>query len=66
MGRTIFYDICLTALTLVFSVFIRILANGKHYTTGRPPIKIRSVCTYKQNKFFFLLNFDNFSLCLVI
>lgn len=44
MGRTIFYDICLTAVTLVFSVFIRMLANEKHYTAERPPIKIRSVC----------------------
>jgi hypothetical protein len=47
MGRTIFYDICLTSMTLVFSVLVRMLANGKHYSIERPPIKIRSVCTKK-------------------
>ncbi|CAF0875904.1 unnamed protein product [Adineta steineri] len=42
MGRTIFYDICLTAMTLVFSVFVRLLSDGKHYSSERPPARIRS------------------------
>lgn len=44
MGRTIFYDICLTAMALVFSVFVRVLSEKKHYKIERPPMKIRSVC----------------------
>ena len=43
MGRTIFYDICLTAMTLVFSIIVRKLSDGKHYHTERPPTRIRSV-----------------------
>jgi hypothetical protein len=51
MGRTIFYDICLTAMTLAFSVFVRILSDGKHYTTKRPPTKIRTVCRRENLEF---------------
>jgi hypothetical protein len=53
MGRTIFYDICLTAMTLVFSVITRMLADVKHYSLERPPMKIRTVCRRKKYSFFF-------------
>ena len=44
MARTIFYDICLTGMVLIFSGIVRMLAEGKHYTTERPPTRIRNVC----------------------
>ncbi|CAF1637892.1 unnamed protein product, partial [Adineta ricciae] len=44
MGRTIFYDICLTGMTLVFSVLVRMLSDEKYFASERPSIKIRNVC----------------------
>lgn len=43
MGRMIFYDILLTAGSLIFSVMLRTLADGTHYSTRRPSIRIRRV-----------------------
>jgi hypothetical protein len=63
MGRTIFYDICLTALAIIFSIVVRVLSDGKHYSKQRPPIKIRSVCIQKYLVFKYILIF---SLYLVI
>jgi hypothetical protein len=59
MGRTIFYNICLTTMALIFSVLVRMLSNGKHYSAERPPIKIRTVCmrNYRFFKSEFLGNF---------
>ncbi|CAF0923721.1 unnamed protein product [Adineta ricciae] len=42
MGRTIFYDICLTGMTLVFSVLVRMLSDEKYFASERPSIKIRN------------------------
>ncbi|CAF3365085.1 unnamed protein product [Rotaria sp. Silwood1] len=43
MGNAIFYDICLTAIVLVFSVMTRMLSDGNHYSIEKPSTKLRSV-----------------------
>ena len=50
MGRMIFYDILLTTGSLVFSVTLRALADGTHYSTRRPSIRIRRVRVQMEEK----------------
>lgn len=50
MGRMILYDIMLTTGSLVFSVTLRALADGNHYSTRRPSIRIRRVRVQKERK----------------
>lgn len=67
LGRTIFYDIFLTAIAISFSVFVRKISDGKHYSKDRPPQKIRTVMmknqTFEQiDQFFFFLVYFRISL----
>ncbi|CAF0846336.1 unnamed protein product [Didymodactylos carnosus] len=41
MGRTIFYDMIITALAIVFSLIVRFLSD-KHYCYQRPSLKTRT------------------------